>query len=163
MFNNQFYQIARRDYGWELRVVTKDLYKEDPKRKNSYVEVYHDKLPMYTTGLWFNKVVDRYEFIQDKVVFYAMINKTTLNMSQLERNNLINEYLNRIIEINKNYRFTGAETAAKNAYRDYKQLMEELFDVSLPDTAINKCVYWVFEMDTLGTLEDRRISNERLL
>lgn len=164
IFNNRFYQLAKQDYGWELRVVTKDFFIENPKKRNRYVEVYHNKMPIYTTGLWFNRVYwERYEFIQDKVVFYNMIEKALVGKTEHQREQIMNDYFQGLVDINKNHHFTGGVTEAKAAYSEYKTLMSEMFDVTLPNTAINKCEYWYYELDMMGTREDREEMNERIL
>lgn len=165
IFSNRFYQIAKQDYGWDLRVVSKDCYTESEKKKNRYVEVFHNKVPIYTTGLWFNRTYyDKYEFIQDKTVFRILTQDTLLNKTEMQRKEIMDEYVAATVEINKNFHLTGAQTAAKNAYSAYKSLMNEIFGVTLPDAAINKCETWEYEVEMLGeSAEERKAMNDGII
>ena len=165
IFNNRFYQIAKQDYGWELRVVSKDCYAESVKKRNRYVEVFHKKIPIYTTGLWFNKVYyDKYEFIQDKIVFKLLTQDTLLNKTELQRKEIMEQYVAAVVEINKNFHLTGGQHAARGAYSAYKSLMNDMFGVTLPDAAINKCETWDYEVEMLGeSAEERKAMNDGIL
>jgi hypothetical protein len=165
IFNNRFYQIAKQDYGWELRVVSKDSYAESVKKKNRYVEVFQNKVPIYTTGLWFNKVYyDRYEFIQDKIMFKILTQDTLLNKTELQRKEIMDNYVAGVVDINNNFHLTGAQSTAKSAYNAYKSLMNDIFGITLPDTAINKCERWDYEIEMLGkNAEERKAMNDGIL